>query len=244
MNAMTPEPAFGHDTVTAQVARHLLSKISEQQLRPGDIIDSEVQVSRELEVSRGSVREAYRVLAALGVLDIGNGRRPRVHAVNSGALAQIFGHALQIAQATPLHVQEFRRGVEIQGAQLAARFASAEQLRTLRTLVSEMRSSVEDEPRRRSADMAIHITLAEASNNPLNTLSLTALQSAIAQSLRGDYGVQRSEAEIVRIIDVHEAVVEAVCTRDPVAAGAAMSCHFDLSINSLFRSAKTARPET
>jgi GntR family transcriptional repressor for pyruvate dehydrogenase complex len=223
------------DTVPAQVMRHLLEKINDQQLRPGDVIDSEVAISRELAVSRGSVREAYRILGALGVLEIGNGRRPRVHAVNPIALALIFSHALKIAQATPLHVQEFRRGVEVHGAQLAARFATEEQLARLRALVAEMRAAVDDDVRRRAADMAIHTTLAEASNNPLNILVLTALHSAIAQSLREDHTVERrSQPEIVRIIDAHEAIVERVCARDPVGAGAAMACHFDLSINSLF----------
>jgi DNA-binding FadR family transcriptional regulator len=212
----------------------LLEKIGDRQLRPGDVVESEVELSRTLAVSRGSVREAYRILAALGVLEIGNGRCPRVHAANSVALAHIFGHALQIAQATPLHVLEFRRGIEIHSAQLAARFASEEHLAQLRSLVAGMRGALDDQARRSECDMAIHKTLAEASNNPLNSLVLTALQTAISQSLRTDYGVQRSEREIIRIVDAHEAIVERVCARDCVGAGAAMACHFDLSINSLF----------
>lgn len=224
---------FTQDTVCAQVVRHLLEKIGDRQLRPGDAVESEVELSRHLAVSRGSVREAYRLLAALGVLEIGNGRRPRVNAANSVALAQIFGHALQIAQATPLHVLEFRRGIEIHSAQLAARFATEEQLARLRGLAADMRASLGDEARRSECDMTIHKTLAEASRNPLNSLVLTALQTAISQSLRTDHSVERSEREIVRIVDAHEAIVERVCARDPVGAGAAMSCHFDLSVNSL-----------
>ena len=47
--------ALSHDTVPAQVARHLLDRISERGLRPGDTVDSEVQICKELQVSRGSV---------------------------------------------------------------------------------------------------------------------------------------------------------------------------------------------
>lgn len=235
LRAMPP----ANDTVAAQIVRHLLDRISERQLRPGDQIDSEVQLSRTLAVSRGSVREAYRILAALGVLEIGNGRKPRIHAVNSTALAQIFGHTLQIAQATPLHVLEFRRGIEIHGAQLAARFATDKQLSELRLHIRGMRAAGTDEDKRSACDMAIHKTLAEASGNPLNVLVLTALQTAIKQSLRTDYTVQREEHEVTRIIDAHEAIVERVCARDPVGAGAAMGCHFDLSINSLFHDSQS-----
>jgi GntR family transcriptional regulator, transcriptional repressor for pyruvate dehydrogenase complex len=225
--------ALSHDTVSSQVARHLLDRINERGLRPGDTVDSEVQICKELQVSRGSVREAYRLLAALGVLEIGSGRRPRVLAVNSTALTQIFGHALQTAHATPLHVMELRRGIEVQTAQLAARFANEEQLARLRELGREMRSALDDDTRRMASDLAIHETLAEASGNPLNSLVLTALHDAITRSLRDDYTVLRTEADRVRIIDVHEAVIDRVCARDPVGAAAAMAYHFDLSVNSL-----------
>jgi DNA-binding FadR family transcriptional regulator len=235
MSITTTHHALSHDTVPAQVARQLLERISDRGLRPGDTVDSEVQICKELKVSRGSVREAYRLLAALGVLEIGSGRRPRVLAVNSTALAQIFGHALQTAHATPLHVLELRRGIEMQTAQLAARFASDEQRARLRELGRAMRAALHDDTRRMACDLAIHETLAEASGNPLNGLVLTALHSAITQSLRADYAAQGTEAGLLRIIEAHEAVIERVCARDPVGAAAAMSCHFDLSVNSLAR---------
>jgi GntR family transcriptional regulator, transcriptional repressor for pyruvate dehydrogenase complex len=231
MNQTTFPSALHADTVSSQVVRRVLEKISAQQLRPGDSLESEVQLSRDLAVSRGSVREAYRILAALGVLEIGNGRAPRVHPVNAVALAQIFTHALHVAHATPLHVLEFRRGVEVHAAQLAARFATESQRSQLRSLVREMRASLTDEAHRVASDMAIHLTLAEASNNPLNSLVLTALHQAISKSLRQDHTTdQRSEVELIRIIDAHEAIVDRVCAQDSVGAGAAMSCHFDLSI--------------
>jgi DNA-binding GntR family transcriptional regulator len=62
---------------------------------------------------------------------------------------------------------------------------------------------------------------------------LVALNSAIAQSLQEDHTINRSEADVIRIFDPHEAVVERVCARDALGAAAAMSCHFDLSVNSL-----------
>jgi len=241
MNSSTTPAALQSDTVAAQVVRRVLEKISAEQLRPGDSLESEVQLSRELAVSRGSVREAYRILAALGVLEIGNGRAPRVHTVNAVSLTHIFSHALHVAHATPLDVLEFRRGVEVHAAQLAARFATERQRSQLRSLVGRMRESLNDEASRVARDMANHLTLAEASNNPLNTLVLTALHQAISRSLQLDHTTdQRSEVELIKIIDAHEAIVDRVCAQDSVGAGAAMSCHFDLSMK--FRSSQlTAR---
>jgi len=224
-----------HGTLSAKVARELLDRVTREALRPGDLVPSEVQIGRELKVSRGSVREAYRSLAALGILEIGGGRRPRLKAMGSAVVTQVFGYALKTAQVTVQQVMETRRAIEIQSAQLAAQRASEAQLRHLRELVGQMRVALGDHGRRIAADMALHTKLAEASQNPLNALLLDALRDPLEQSLFVDLGQRRSEAELVRIVDAHEAIVERVCARDAIGAGAAMSVHFDMSLNTMLR---------
>jgi len=85
MGSLTVLSSLERPTLSAQVARHILALIQREQLRPGDIVPSEVQIVRDLQASRGSVREAYRTLAALGILDIEAGRRPRLHAIDPNA---------------------------------------------------------------------------------------------------------------------------------------------------------------
>ena len=227
-------PSLQRPTLSAQVARHLVELISREGLKPGDAVPSEVQICKDLQVSRGSVREAYRTLSALGILEIESGRRPRLSSVNAHVRAQVFGSALKTAQVTANHVIETRRAIEVQGAQLAARNVTDAQKLTLRALVGQMRSALgeRDHARRVAADMAIHTTLAEASCNPLNPLLLAALRAPLEQVMAIDLGNRRSESELIRIVDAHEAIVERVCAGDAVGAGAAMAMHFDLSVGS------------
>jgi DNA-binding FadR family transcriptional regulator len=234
MTQLHSVPTLQKPTLSAQVARHLLDLIQTAGLRPGDLVPSEVQICKQLQVSRGSVREAYRTLAALGILEIESGRRPRLQAVNAHVLAQVFGYALKTAQVNATHVIETRRAIEVQGAQLAARNVTEAQKVSLRSLVGQMRSALgeRDHARRVSADMAIHTTLAEASCNPLNPLLLAALRAPLEQAMAIDLGNRRSESELIRIVDAHEAIVERVCAGDAVGAGAAMAMHFDLSVGS------------
>ena len=168
MNQIAPLPSLERPTLSAQVARHLLALVNREQLRPGDTVPSEVQIGLELKVSRGSVREAYRTLAALGILEIEGGRKPRLKAIDPHVLAQVFDYALTTAQVSVAHVIETRRAIELQTAQLAARYATPEQRRQLRELVAEMRSAGSDHARRVACDTAIHTVIAEASGNPLN----------------------------------------------------------------------------
>jgi DNA-binding FadR family transcriptional regulator len=230
-------PTSQRPTLSAHVARHLLDLISRESLKPGDTVPSEVQICKQLSVSRGSVREAYRTLAALGILEIESGRRPRLQPMSAHVLAQVFGYALNTAQVNATHVIETRRAIEVQGAQLAARHVTDAQKRLLHELVQQMRSahSDRDHARRVVADMAIHTTLAEASLNPLNSLLLAALRAPLEQLMHIDLGSRRSESELMRIVDAHEAIVERVCSGDAVGAGAAMAMHFDLSVASMSR---------
>ncbi|HEY2685730.1 MAG TPA: FCD domain-containing protein [Steroidobacteraceae bacterium] len=222
-------------TLSAQVARHLLDLVNREGLRPGDRVPSEIQIGKDLKVSRGSVREAYRTLAALGILEIESGRRPRLRAIDAKVLAQVFDYALNTAQVEVAHVLETRRAIELQTAQLAARYASEPQRQALRELVAQMRSAVTDHAKRVSSDMAIHTVIAEASGNPLNSLLLRALRSPVEASSRIHFDDRRSESELSRVIDAHEAVVDRICAGDAVGAASAMSYHFDMSILSVKR---------
>lgn len=230
MTTLTVLSTFERPTVSAQVARHLLSLISRDQMRPGDAVPSEIQIGRELQVSRGSVREAYRTLAALGILEIEGGRRPRLRPIDPHVLMQVFDYALNTAQVDIAHVLETRRAIELQTAQLAARYASDAQCQLLRELAAQMRSAGTNHARRVAADMSIHTVIAEASGNPLNSLLLHALRSPVEASSRLHFDEKRSEVELARVVDAHEAVVERICAGDAVGAGAAMSYHFDLSL--------------
>ncbi|MDE2369912.1 MAG: FadR family transcriptional regulator [Burkholderiales bacterium] len=230
MTSLTVLSSFERPTLSAHVARHLLSLINRDQLRPGDKVPSEVQISRDLQVSRGSVREAYRTLAALGILEIEGGRHPRLRPIDPSVLAQVFDYALNTAQVSIAHALETRRALELQTAQLAARYATDAQRQCLRELVVQMRSAGADHTRRVACDMGIHGVIAEASGNPLNSLLLGALRSPLEASARMHLADTRSEAELIRVIDGHDAVVERICARDPVGAASAMSYHFDLAL--------------
>jgi len=217
-------------TLSAQVARHLLALINSERLRPGDAVPSEVKIGLDLQVSRGSVREAYRTLAALGILEIEGGRKPRLRTVDAQVLAQVFDYALNTAQVSLAHVLETRRAIELQTAQLAARYATDEQRQRLRELAGQMREALRDPVRRVQCDSAIHHLIAEASGNPLNSLLLGALGTPVEASARMHLAETRSEAELQRVIDAHDAVVERICAGDPMGAQSAMSYHFDLAL--------------
>jgi DNA-binding FadR family transcriptional regulator len=132
-------------------------------------------------------------------------------------------------------VLETRRAIEMQTAQLAARYATDAQRRCLRELAAQMRAAGADQTRRVACDMAIHTLIAEASGNPLNSMLLHALRTPVEASSRLHLDDRRMPHELTRVIDGHEDVVERICQGDSMGAASAMSCHFDLAIIHVMR---------
>ena len=85
-------------------------------LRVGDSLPGEGHFAGQLGVSRAVMREAFGVLAALRLLDVGNGRKPRVSAIDGAVIASSLDHAVSTAQISVADVWDVRRTIESQRA--------------------------------------------------------------------------------------------------------------------------------
>jgi len=218
------------DTLSAQVTRYLLDLIAREQLRPGDPAPSEVKICRDLSISRGIVREAYRSLATLGILEIESGKSPRVRQLNASVLTQIVGFALRIAHVSAPQVLQLRRAVEIEAARLAAQHGTQAQFERLKECLGEMRQAGTDHERLIAADVALHTTLAEATGNPLFALMIGGLRGPLEDSMAQGLRSRRTREEVLHVPEIHKAIIQRICARDSEGAAKAMAHHFDLSV--------------
>lgn len=69
---------MSRDPLYAQVARALREDIEAGRLKPGDVVPSEGELSDAHGVSRQTVRDAFKVLTAEGLITAGQGKRRRV----------------------------------------------------------------------------------------------------------------------------------------------------------------------
>ena len=100
--------------------RAINQHIRSERLRAGDPVPSEARLAAELGVSRTAVREAFRSLSALGILQLVNGRRARVGATDADVLGLVLDHAVHTDQASIQQIYDVRRTIEVRTAALAA----------------------------------------------------------------------------------------------------------------------------
>lgn len=205
-------------------------------LKVGDTLPSEGSFAEQVGVSRPVMREAFHALAALKVIDVGNGRRAKVGAIDGSVMASSIGHAISTAQVSLADVWDVRRTLELRTAELAAENRSEQQADAILAAARALASSGSPEELTR-ADTAFHQAIARASGNALFFQIIRSFEEMMQIAIPQAWAGRETQAERDETIELHREVAEAIARRDSGGARAAMDSHFARSIGDLFRKA-------
>ncbi|HWE03175.1 MAG TPA: FCD domain-containing protein [Tepidisphaeraceae bacterium] len=197
-------------------------------------IPPESALCRTLGVSRTVVREAMRILRAQGLVEVSQGKRPRVRPADAKFAIDSLALMLRRGEASLLHLAELRRPMESEIAALAAARATPSQIQRLDAAIQEL-AAAPDLAAQADADLRFHFILAEASGNPLFQLVLEAIWGLQRQSRMTTIAHSRA----VTAITWHRRILEAVRANDSAAAHAQMTGHIDASRQDLLESGAT-----
>ncbi len=236
---MKPTTRNGHN-LSERVTQYLVKHIHDNDLKPGDRVPSEVQVSAELGISRGVVRQAYHSLRTAGILEIAMGRSPRVGELSHAAFTPVLLHALSTEQVSVEDVLELRFAVEVHAAELAATHRNSGQVEALKKLVEGMRKAVRDLDRFARIDVRFHQMIGKATGNALFEIFSRTLHGSLESSIRTGLRSRSTLAQIEKIVDTHQAIVDAIENQQPSRARNLMALHFDEAKNALQVASKAA----
>lgn len=167
------------------VVEQIQGAILDGRIKPGDKLPAERELGEIFGTSRGTLREALRVLEQKGLIEIRLG-------VGGGAIARDPG-GKQITESLAMlirsqkislhHLAEFREDVESTVAGMAARRATADEIQHLRDLLSRAeaywRAGVGRFPEFMRVDEKMHMALASISGNPVYELILRTVHDNI-----------------------------------------------------------------
>jgi DNA-binding FadR family transcriptional regulator len=193
----------------------------------GDRLPSERDLAAQFHVSRPSVREALRVLEALGVVQV----RPRQEnailiADAARAFQDMLVFQLALGRMDLASVVEFRIVLESCAARAAAERATDADHTVLVELTQAMSEQAMPFAHFREADQNFHLAIAQASGNALLGLTLegarTTIERVMLQSMPalGNWDSARG-----RVVAEHEAIRAAIEARDGERAASLMTAH-------------------
>jgi DNA-binding FadR family transcriptional regulator len=212
-------------------AERILQFIAESGLRPGDRLPTELELARELSVSRSVTREAIKILSAIGRVRTHKGRGLYV-ADEPGLLGTAWAtHFLPANLDHVFMLFEFRRTLEAELSRLAAARATPAQLRAIEDAVDMCRCAAEqdDVAEFHLGDDGFHLAVAAASQNPFLTAALETARRLQNQS--SILGRSRSVGDRAhKAVAEHAAICQAIRDGRPDDAAAAAVLHIDNSL--------------
>jgi DNA-binding FadR family transcriptional regulator len=176
--------------VADQIVEDLRTQILSGELADGSKLPSEKDLAAHYDVSGPTIREAVRVLTAMGLLDLRNGARATVTARTGPLLAMSLASVVQFEKMDARDVLGLLGVLQAYAAELATKAASDAEIARFRA-AGELTMTASG-PAAGAALKAYFGTLAEISHNPL----LTALCTCITDfhlGLAGEVLGPRSE---------------------------------------------------
>lgn len=207
-----------------QIVTQIQQAIRDGQVARGARLPTERELSESFGVSRGVVREAVKVLGAMGLVESRQGsglyvRNDTIQTVSRAFILSVSPDAQSVDR-----LFEFRQGLEADASRLAAERRTDEHLAELRAAVEFGDTAVEphDWDLFSEADSRFHDAIAGASANPyLRVAIVTArdMQRDVV-SLFAEHPGSMREA-----VGHHRAIMGAIIAQDATDAAARMAHH-------------------
>jgi GntR family transcriptional repressor for pyruvate dehydrogenase complex len=214
-----PKAVFRQSSRPSDVLALFKRMILSGRVHPGERLPNERALAGQLGVSRPSLREAVRALAAMNILEVRQGDGTYVTSLDPELLAEPLQLILTIDSSAILMLFELRRILEPGAAALAAERATEQELELLRREL-DRGAHVQRQPTALvEHDTALHRLVHQAAHNPL----LMSVSSGLAGLSRESRLRTVQLPENARLtIQEHGAIVHAICARRSARAADAM----------------------
>ena len=191
-----------------QAAHRLRQMLVENRIAPGAKLN-ERELCDELNVSRTPLREAIKMLAAEGLVEL---------LPNRGAIA------VELTEADVLNTFEVMAGLEAQSGELAAQRVIDDELIEIKAMHYEMLAAYtrQDLPSYYRLNASIHSAINAAAKNPVLTATYRQVNARLqALRFRSNQDGEKWKAAVKE----HEQMISALSARDPVAMRAVLMGH-------------------
>jgi GntR family transcriptional regulator, transcriptional repressor for pyruvate dehydrogenase complex len=210
-------------SVTTEAIEKVKQMILSGELHPGAKLPRENELAERLGVSRSSLREAVRALAALNVIETRQGDGTYVTSLTPEVLLEVIGFGIDLLEdPSLLDVFQVRRFLETAATAAAAGTITDDELAALRDCTARMdrAESVEELVQ---VDEEFHHIVASATRNSVLVVLTDNLSSRTVRARLWRGVVDRGVVE--RTKQWHHAILEGLEARDPELARAADLTH-------------------
>ncbi|WP_416970812.1 FadR/GntR family transcriptional regulator [Streptomyces sp. 4F14] len=209
------------------VVEQILAKIRAGHFPPGSALPAERTLAGQLQVSRGSLREALRVLEHAGVLDIRTGSGAYVASEGGSSATVLRARAAAIGEHSPLDLIVARAAIEPVCAEHAALSHHPTDLAALEASVEEQARATAAGEDVSESDLAFHLAVAAASRNSVLLAQQRTLVELMHEQTWSElkHRSRSREHAAEEYLSHHRLVLDAIRARDARRARQLMAMH-------------------
>ncbi len=154
-------------SVVLLVIERIKQALINDELAPGDYLPSEAELTRNLGVGKSSVREAIKMLQAMGILEVrrGQGTRVREHPSEDALNSLVF--QMILAKGVTKDMLELRAMFEPAYTIMAMHRATPQDLVRIRGAIRDLEKALSSNVQDSRYDLAFHMAVLHATHNPL-----------------------------------------------------------------------------
>ncbi len=211
--------------VSDQVFDQLRELIARGQLKPGDQLMPERELSTAMNVSRTTIRSAINKLVVMGILENKQGQGTFVRSPDSrdnNTLAAL----MQAEEVSLKDLLEVRMGLECNAAALAARRAVEEDIHFLERSIEEMKKEFQKGLLGTEADVSFHMAISYATKNPVQIHIMRDFYDFLFYGIGENlFHLYITPERIGKIMEQHIRIVQSIKKHDPEEAFEVMRYH-------------------
>ncbi|WP_234272325.1 FadR/GntR family transcriptional regulator [Billgrantia zhangzhouensis] len=163
--------SFGSSIERSSVAMQLLERIKSAlirgELKPGDYLPSESELTHSLGIGKSSVREAIKMLQAIGIVEVRRGQGTMIRREPGDPIVDPMAFGMILARGMTRDVLEFRRMFEPAYTLQAMHNATEEDHAHIRRAIEDMEAAIAKGEQTSRHDVAFHRAILHATHNPM-----------------------------------------------------------------------------
>lgn len=210
------------------VVSQFIGLITAGQLKPGDKLPPERELAERFAVSRPSIREAFRALEIIGLIEVRPGGGTYITDLNMAPFITLISPLFFCKPNAERELLEFRQLIETEAVRLASAQQLPQGMAALRGAIGDMERALEQyEPGKGAdADIRFHQAIFQCSENAVLNKVAECVFCFLENSVRFNRAVIIKDIrQSQQLLDQHRLILQAIESGQDLAAAQAMSDH-------------------
>ena len=198
-------------TLSQRIIKHVKNALLNRELKAGDKLPTENELAKSFGVSRTAVREAFKMLVAIGVAEIRQGDGTYIAKDISSPVIDPLIFSLILEERTPHELLEVRKMIEVGILEVLLNKVTDEDIQKMEEAVNELEDRYRTGERNNDIltdlDLKFHYAFAEATHNPSIEKIAKTIWDVFVLSIKKSISIEKAYIH-------HRQILEAIKKRD------------------------------